>query len=277
MLQILNDKTALIRHIIRVLHERADAKKVFTDSELDRQTGAGVLLLLGAGINKKSKSGEPCLILNKRSLKVRQPGDLCFPGGSITPRLDAPLAKLFSLPFTSLGRWQYWSQWKRAHPQAARLLALLWATGLRESLEEMRLNPFGAKFLGPMPPQNLVMFQRKIYPMVSWIQRQKRFFPNWEVEKILYIPLRELLDPANYSRYRLRMKFPANAEPSNLTRDYPCFRFQNNSDIEILWGATFRITTVFMEYVFGFKPPDLETLPVIKGSLDQSYLTGQGT
>jgi hypothetical protein len=62
-----------------------------------------------------------------------------------------------------------------------------------------------------------------------------------------------------------------------LTRDYPCFRFQNNSDIEILWGATFRITTVFMEYVFGFKPPDLETLPVIKGSLDQSYLTGQGT
>jgi hypothetical protein len=42
------------------------------------------------------------------------------------------------------------------------------------------------------------------------------------------------------------MKIPANAEPSN-----------------------------FMGYVFGFKPPDLETLPIIEGSLDQTYLTGQ--
>jgi len=275
MLPILNDKSALIRHITRVLHERAPAKKIFSDNEVNRQTGAGVLLLLGPGANKKSRSDEPCLILNKRSLKVRQPGDLCFPGGSITPRLDSPLAKFFSLPITSLGRWPYWSQWKRAHPHAAGLLALLWATGLRESLEEMRLNPFGAKFLGPLPPQNLEMFQRKIYPLVTWVRRQKRFYPNWEVDKILHIPLRELLDPANYRRYRLRMKIPGNAKPLNSTRDYPCFRFQSNGNIEILWGATFRITTVFMDYVFGFNPPELETLPVIQGSLDPTYLTGQ--
>jgi hypothetical protein len=275
MLPILNDKTALIRRIIRRLHERTDAAKVFSDYEMNRQTGASVLLLLGLERGKKNRSGKPCLILNKRSLKVRQPGDLCFPGGSITPRLDAPLAKLFSLPITSLGRWRYWSHWKRVHPQTARLLALLWATGLREGLEEMRLNPFGAKFLGPLPPQNLVMFQRKIYPMVTWVQRQQRFFPNWEVEKILYIPLQELLDSANYRCYRLHMKIPAEADPSNLTRDYPCFRFQNSSGIEILWGATFRITALFLEYIFHFQPPALETLPVMEGCLDQNYLTGQ--
>lgn len=275
MLQILNDRNALIRHIIRVLHERAEADKLFSDNEVNRQTSAGVLLLLGAGVNPTNQSGEPCLILNKRSSKVRHPGDLCFPGGSISPRLDSLLAKLFSLPMTSLGRWQYWSQWKHAQPQSARWLALLWATGLRESLEEMRLNPFGTKFLGPMPPHNLVMFERRIYPIVTWIQRQKRFIPNWEVEKILYIPLRNLLDPANYRRYRLRMKIPAGTQPSNLTRDYPCFRFQDNSGSEILWGATFRITTLFMEYVFGFKPPNLESLPVVEGSLDPAYLTGQ--
>jgi hypothetical protein len=275
MLQILNDKTALLRRIIRRLHERTDAAKVFSDSELNRQTGASVLLLLGLERGKKNRSAKPCLILNKRSLKVRQPGDLCFPGGSITPRLDAPLAKLFSLPITSLGRWPYWSHWKRVHPQSARMLALLWATGLREGLEEMRLNPFGAKFLGPLPPQNLVMFQRKIYPMVTWVRRQQRFFPNWEVDKILYVPLQELLNSANYRCYRLHMKIPADAEPSNLTRDYPCFQFQNSSGIEILWGATFRITALFLEYIFHFHPPALDTLPIIKGRLDQNYLTGQ--
>ncbi len=274
MLQLLGNDTTLIRHIIRVLNVQAGQNNIFQDQAVDPAAAAGVLLLLGPRVNNIKNTAEPCLILNKRSLKVRQPGDLCFPGGSITPRLDSHLAKLFSLPITSLGRWQYWSQWKRTHPQAARLLALLWATGLRESFEEMRLNPFGVRFLGPLPPHNLVMFRRKIYPMVSWIQRQKRFFPNWEVDKILYIPLRELLDPTNYRRYRLRLNIPVDAETSNLTRDYPCFRFQNNSDIEILWGATFRITTVFMEYVFGFKPPGLETLPVVEGSLDQTYLTG---
>ena len=44
MLEILNDKNALIRHIIRVLHERAEADKLFSDNEVNRQTSAGVLL-----------------------------------------------------------------------------------------------------------------------------------------------------------------------------------------------------------------------------------------
>jgi hypothetical protein len=275
MLEILNDQTALVSHIVRVLHERSDAAKIYIDNELNPQTSAGVLLLLGPGHNNTHRSDEPCLILNKRSIKVRQPGDLCFPGGSITPRLDSLLAKLFSLPITSLARWPYWLRWKHDHPAAARSLALLWATGLRESLEEMRLNPFGAKFLGPLAPQNLVMFQRKIYPVVAWIPRQKLFFPNWEVEKIIYIPLRKLLDPANYRCYRLGMKFPADGDASKTIRNFPCFQIQNKNGIEILWGATFNITTVFMDYIFGFKPPGLENLPVVEGTLDQTYLTGQ--
>ena len=275
MPEILNNQTALISHIVRVLHERSDAARIYTDNELNPQTSAGVLLLLGPGHNNTHHSDEPCLILNKRSIKVRQPGDLCFPGGSITPRIDSLLAKLFSLPITSLGRWPCWLQWKHDHPAEAGSLALLWATGLRESLEEMRLNPFGAKFLGPLPPQNLVMFQRKIYPVAAWIQRQKRFFPNWEVEKIIYIPLRKLLDPANYRCYRLTVKFPGDSDASKSTRDYPCFRIQNKNGIEFLWGATFNITTVFMEYIFGFKPPGLENLPVVEGALDPSYLTGR--
>ncbi len=275
MQQLLANDTTLVQHIIRVLNVQAGQNNIFSDQSVDPETAAGVLLLLGLRVNNIKNTAEPCLILNKRSLKVRQPGDLCFPGGSVTPRLDSPLAKLFSLPLTSLGRWKYWPQWKHAHPQSARFLALFWATGLRESFEEMRLNPFGVRFLGPLPPQSLVMFQRVIYPMVAWVQRQKRFFPNWEVDKIVYIPLRDLLNPANYRRYRLCIQTRANEQSSNLGWDYPCFHFQTDSDKEILWGATYRITTIFMEYVFGFKPPGLETLPVVEGSLDQTYLTGQ--
>ncbi len=275
MQEILNDNSALIAHIIRLLHEKADAGKIYEDHEINPQTSAGVLMLLGPGHNNTHQTDEPCLILNKRSMKVRQPGDLCFPGGSITSGLDPLLAKIFALPISSLGRWQFWNEWKKDHREAANSLALLWATGLRESLEEMRLNPFGLKFLGPMPPQNLVMFQRKIYPLVAWIQRQKRFFPNWEVDKIIYIPLRKLLDPANYRRYRIAMNIPGSGDASKTTRDYPCFQIQNNSRIEILWGATYRITTVFLEYMFRFQPPGLENLPVVEGVLDRTYLTGE--
>ncbi|CAB1061720.1 hypothetical protein D1BOALGB6SA_6495 [Olavius sp. associated proteobacterium Delta 1] len=274
MQQLLANDTTLVQHIIRVLNVQAGQNNLLSAQSIDAEAAAGVLLLLGPRGNNKNSHTEPCLILNKRSLKVRQPGDLCFPGGSVTPRLDSHLAKLFSLPATSLGRWKYWSQWKYAHPQTARLLSLFWATGLRESFEEMRLNPFGVKFLGPLPPQPLVMFRRVIYPMVAWVQRQKRFFPNWEVDKIVYIPLRELLDAANYRRYRLCLQTRANEQSSNSGQDYPCFYFQTDGDAEILWGATYRIATLFIEYIFGFKPPILESLPIIEGRLDHNYLTG---
>jgi hypothetical protein len=33
---------------------------------------------------------------------------------------------------------------------------------------------------------------------------------------------------------------------------------------------------VFLEIVFGFKPPAIESLPVVYGSLSENYLTGNG-
>jgi hypothetical protein len=274
MEQFLADDTTLIQHIIQQLYVQAGQNSIFSDQPPDPETAASVLLLLGKRGNRYQNDGEPCLILNKRSLKVRQPGDLCFPGGSVTPRFDSQLAKIFSLPITSLGRWKYWSRWQQSHPQTASSLSLFWAAGLRESFEEMRLNPFGVKFLGPMPPQPLEMFRRVIYPMAAWVQRQKRFFPNWEVDKIVYIPLRDLMEAANYRRYRLCLKTEENEQSSNPSQDYPSFYFQSESGAEILWGATYRITTLFMECIFGFEPPKLETLPVVEGRLDQAYLTG---
>jgi len=33
---------------------------------------------------------------------------------------------------------------------------------------------------------------------------------------------------------------------------------------------------VFLEIVFGFNPPDIDSLPVVHGTLDENYLTGNG-
>jgi hypothetical protein len=153
-------------------------------------------------------------------------------------------------------------------------MALLFATCLREGYEEMRLNPLKVKLLGPLPSQRLIMFHRVIYPMVCWINHQQRFIPNWEVEKIVYIPLQNLLNPSHYARYRLRIETShGNGNYPEVT-DHPCFIHKENDNNDILWGATFRITMVFLEIVFGFKPPDMESLSIVSGSLDKNYLTG---
>ena len=100
-------------------------------------------------------------------------------------------------------------------------MALLFATSLRESFEEMRLNPMGVKFLGPMPSTSLVMFRRVIYPLVGWLKRQKHFFPNWEVEKMVYIPLEELLRGERYACYRITFVEGENPGKKGVSRLQP--------------------------------------------------------
>jgi len=272
--QLLKDRSKLLHHVINTLGDRPGQENIFSNREVEWGNTAGVVMLLGQISAGTDLDAKPCIVLNKRSLKVRQPGDLCFPGCSMAPHIDPYLARLFSLPLASLGLWRHWDSWKKSHPRQAKSMSIIWATGLRESFEEMRLNPFGVRFLGPLPPQPLVMFKRTIYPMVGWIKRQKRFFPNWEVEKVVYVALQDLLNPNLYGRYRIRMGGASGKGQAGAVQDFPCFRLQAQNRKEILWGATYRITLDFLEYVFGFKPPATETLPVVEGALDENYLTG---
>jgi hypothetical protein len=174
------------------------------------------------------------------------------------------------LPQSPLTRWPHWRDWRRERLRQAEWLRLLLATGLRESVEEMRLNPFGVTFLGPLPVQLLVMFNRVIYPMAVWVSGQKRFYPNWEVAKIVYIPLRNLFDPTQYARYHLRIQNPS---AGDILNTFPCFRYEKAGEAEILWGATYRITIGFLKRVFDFEPPDMHSLPEIQGRLGKSYLS----
>lgn len=270
MMKLLKDPAALIRHISQVLCDISPSE--FFSGNTDDSPSA-VLLLLGLRYEREGVS-EPCLILNKRSRKVRQPGDLCCPGGSVTPVADPMLAKLLTLPGFPLTRWQGWRHWRDSHPDKARQMAIFLATGLRECFEEMRLNPLGIRFLGPLPSQHLRMFRRVIYPMAVWVSRQKRFVPNWEVEKVVHIPLRYLLNPSSYSCYRLEFSPYLKKKFNRGIEDYLCVPYQHGDEQELLWGATLRIVTVFLETVFGFIPPDLASLPVIPGVLEKEYLTG---
>jgi hypothetical protein len=274
--KMLHDVDALPKQVVRKLRENTAGGPFVGDGILGAPRASAVLFLLGrrAPGDRHDATG-PFLILNKRSSKVRQPGDLCCPGGSITPRLDAWLARLLRLVGSPLTRWPDWPGWRQRWPQAASNLALLLATGLRESFEEMRLNPLGVRFLGILPCTRLVMFRRVIYPMVCWVPRQVRFFTNWEVDEVVAIPLTRLLEPDNYARCVIDISVSNESRCVKEVKEFPCFLHSRGGHTERLWGATFRIAMSFLDLVFDFRPPAIETLQTVTATLDRDYMTGR--
>jgi len=272
---ILNDPKALQRQALRRLYERCRGRSYFRREDCPEGISSSVMLLLGMQPSENGQAPEVCVILNKRSARVRQPGDLCCPGGTVEAHVDPYLARLLEFPPFPLALWPHWRELRRRHPDEARVMSLLLATGLRESWEEMRLNPFCARFLGPLPSQCLVLFNRIIYPMVAWVSFQTCFAPSWEVESIVRVPLRAFLDPASYARYRLYVPPRLRDRFREGTRDFPCFIFPMKERTEVLWGVTFRIVALFIELLFGFRPPDTAGLPLVTGVLDEAYLVGR--
>jgi 8-oxo-dGTP pyrophosphatase MutT (NUDIX family) len=284
-LDILYDSAALRERVAGVLSEHCGLEAFSHSDDCGRDVRtSSVLLLLGEHLCEKGGRPEACVILNKRSKEVRQPGDLCCPGGSIE-KLDSFLAHLLSFRGSSLSRWPCWRQLKAENPEIADHLSLIYATGLREAWEEMGLNPFGLVFLGPLPTTCLVRFDRSIHPLVAWVSRQKRFRLSWEVERIVQFPLRALLNPFNYCHYRMYVPEQREGGPEAQEDDYlegfrgsdvdfPCFVYNTGGRAELLWGATFRIVTRLLEMIFGFEAPSIEKLPLVAASLGEEYMTG---
>jgi len=239
------------------------------DANDDLKRISAVFLLLGSG-----DQGKPVVILNKRSKYVRQAGDLCCPGGGIAPCMDRWFARGLYLPGSPLARWHQGKWWRRHRPADYHKLAILLATALRECFEEMRLNPLAIRFLSPLPKQRLVLFRRDIYPMVGWVHHQRRFFPNWEVEKIVRVPVDALIEAKHYARYRFSFEAHGNGVPGLPDRDMPCFVHRHKGETELLWGVTYRIVTDFLEKILGFTPPAMDNLPVVRRRLDHRYIEG---
>ncbi|MCG6878654.1 MAG: CoA pyrophosphatase [Deltaproteobacteria bacterium] len=268
---LLKDVPRLVGHIQEVLQKRSIGESLFPQGVLSSNEASAVLFLISWKCPDSSQTIDPCIVLNKRSKLVKQPGDLCFPGGAISHGFDSKLARFMRLPFFPLYRWPYWRKWQKDRPRQARRLSLLFATGIRESFEEMMLNPLGLRFLGPLPPQRLVMFRREIFPFVGWIQSQRHFFINREVEKIVHIPLRELLKKENYARYKLLFNLPGGSAKSGAYQYFPCFRHHSMTGTDVLWGATYRIIMVFLDLVFDFEAPQMERLNAVNGVIDETY------
>ncbi len=263
---ILQNKDRFLSRIITTLEQNL---AVINDNDTNQPASSSVLFLIGEPRAVNGLSNTPCLILNKRSRKIRQPGDLCFPGGGPAPRIDAALAKLLLFPGLPLARWR--SRTDYHQPENIRRLAQLLATSLRESFEEMRLIPLDVRFLGPLPPQRLIMFARTIYPMVGWVQHQKHFRLNGEVEKLVYISIQALLNQENYASFQLT--YPSILPPGidKTRREFPCFVHHQEGATEILWGATYRIVMTFLAQVFDFSPPETSDLPGIDNHLSPDY------
>ena len=272
---LLSDASLLKNEIAAALDQRASGNSDYLRKGIHPVQSSAVLFLLAPGCGTGRGNSEPCLILNKRSARVRQPGDLCCPGGSISITKDNRLAKILRFPFTPLTRWRFWHRWVQTRNQEASNLSFLLATGIRESYEEMRLNPFGLRFLGPLPPQQLVMFERTIFPMVCWVPRQKKFKTNWEVDRIVNVPIRHLLEPVRYARFRLAID-KVDRGGATEERVFPCFVPEDGGGTEMLWGVTFRLTMAFLEVVFGFEEPHIDSLPEVDMRLKRNYLTGNG-
>jgi 8-oxo-dGTP pyrophosphatase MutT (NUDIX family) len=230
---------------------------------------SSVLFLLG-----ENGEGEASLILTKRSLRVSQPGDLCSPGGRVSPVLDRLLAPLLLLPGSPLYRWPRFRALRARDGRQAARIALLSAAALRESWEEIGLNPLSLRILGLLNPQELTLFKRTIHPVCGWGGRLKSLKANSEVESILFLPLRRLLNPRNYAAYTLMHTSEGRGGAPEILKETVCYRHREEGGAEILWGAALWITLQFLKRVFDFVPPPRTDLPEIQGELPAGYYRG---
>ena len=282
-LPILHDREGFRQHVIASLSQTPVdylAQLEFIDRQRNSQMpweGGGILLPLHFQEEpelKKQGLGQYVFLLNKRSEKVQQPGDLCAPGGGVHPFLDFISEKLLHYgPFPGVrGPGSEWAK-KRGKKNYEKILFIL-GNALRESWEELRLSPFNVEFLGPLPTYCLQSRHWIIFPLVGRVRHSWKPRLSWEVEKIVSIPLQVFFHPENYAVYSLEIppKLIARGIPNPW--EFPCLTYQEGGEEEILWGATFKVIQTFFEIVFDFSFPSPDGRRVIRKPLASNYLSG---
>jgi 8-oxo-dGTP pyrophosphatase MutT (NUDIX family) len=240
----------------------------------ERWIGAGVLFILQFSKDKEGE-GNFSILLNKRSQRVKQAGDLCFPGGSPSPILDKLLSLFFKMGILPLSRGEGFRKAKKE--RGKRLLSVIsiyLTVALREAWEEIRLNPFHIDFLGPLPSYRLELFKRILFPMVMEIRSPIKLRPNWEVERIFTIPIDLFFNPENYAIYSIKVRGELREIIGDDLWEFPCLIINEKGKREILWGATFNLIISFLRIVSGFEPPEISSDKRVWGELYSTYLYG---
>jgi 8-oxo-dGTP pyrophosphatase MutT (NUDIX family) len=114
--------------------------------------------------------------------------------------------------------------------------ASLTDTALRESLEEISLDPGGVDVLGELDHLTTVSSDRFIVPFVADLGGQpgELVADRGEVDQILYVPVADLLDPDSYREERW----------GPLHIDHPVYFFEIEGDT--IWGATAAMLRQFL-------------------------------
>ena len=260
----------IIRNLARIPPDYSE-QKAFIQNK--RKKGikwlrAGVLVLLGKYSMQGVSGDDYFLLLNKRSSDVKQPGDLCFPGGHTNHWIDVISSHLIIPHILPLRKGKGFKLNKRTNKAAFPTITYFLGNVLREAFEEMRLNPFKVDFLGALRCYRLEQFHRTIFPIVGIIKGETKLKPNWEVDKLLKIPLLSLFEQDNYAGYRLRVTGKFRKIFNSDSMEYECFiHRENGQPDEILWGATYKITMSFLKVIFDFDPPNGRERSVVYGEL----------
>ncbi len=242
-----------------------------------RQSMAGVLLLLKRQPEGSypGNGGEKWVFqLIKRSARTAQGGDISCPGGMLSPALDWAFSLIFirsgRLPLPTL---RHDTESHKEYALRKKTTALFFANALRESWEELRLNPLKVTLLGILPTYSLYLFRRTIFPLVALVDPDWSPSPNSEVEKIIEIPLEVFFREESYGRYMIHASAHV-PTPEEGPWEFPCLIHADHTGEEILWGATFYIILNFLRLVFAFELPDLRNKRIRHKTLNPEYLTG---
>ncbi len=270
------NKDTTIRHIV----ERLGTTEINYREDTGRDAGAfeaGVLIPLFFTAGQQADDGTLSFLLSKRSAAVSQSGDLSGPGGKLEPFWDRLLRFFIVRGVPSLMRGDARMYAGTRGEAAFDTITLFLANAVRESWEEIRLSPFNLRFLGPLPPRDLFMFTKTIFPVVGLIEKKWGFRPNREVDKLVEIPLDAFYHEENYGVLSIRSPEDV-ADRADNERNFPCLiHADSDGEEEILWGATFSIITSFLGIVFDFILPQIRPERRITRPLHPDYLGGNRT
>jgi len=165
----------------------------------DHLVRAAVLLLIC------EKDGEPHLLFTKRTEKVEQhKGQISFPGGVHDAEDESFLA-----------------------------------TALRETFEEVGIRPQDVEVLGELDDTATISTSFVVAPFVASIPYPYPFrVSSDEVERLILVPLAELLKPANFRQEAMVRK----------NCIYPLYFYY--CEDSIIWGATARILKSFFDLIY---------------------------
>jgi len=212
--------------------------------------------------------------LIKRSDTVSQGGDISCPGGMLQPSRDNFLNFFIKTGILPAIRGRKPNLIQSGDKETASLIHLFLTNALRESWEEIGLNPFNIKFLGALPSYSLTLFARTIFPVVCLTPKTFRYRLSSEVEKILEIPLSFFFHGDNYATLDIKTSLGKDTEPFQY--QMPCLIIPDGQGGEdILWGATFNIINNFLGIISDNSLPSPSSSRIFNKVLTLSYISGK--